>query len=418
MGTRLLRGYNQWCMPIALRARVVFPVDRPPIVGGVVTIEGDRIVEVGEQTTNAAVTDLGSVALLPGLVNAHTHLEFSHLRKPLGQPGMPLAEWIRLVIAERGRSDAAATPAVVKGLQESIAGGVTTVGDIATSVTEAVTTEPACISFYEVIGFSRARAESAVIALTEKLDDRRNADRRIGISPHAPYTVSPDLLRKLVAESVRRNQPVAMHLAESREELELLADGTGPLQELLDERSMWDASAITPGTRPLDYLRRLAEAPRSLIIHGNYLKGDELTFIAKNRERMSLIYCPRTHAYFQHSPYPLEEALACGVRVAIGTDSHASNPDLSILAEMQHVARTHPTISLLEVLRMGTLAGAEALGLNSEVGSLSPGKLANIVAVPLAETASDSLDSLLSSLFSSDSPVNATWYRGRQLSFA
>ncbi len=393
----------------------MFPVDRLPIVGGVVTIEGDRIVDVGKPAANATVTDLGSVALLPGLVNAHTHLEFSHLRKPLGRAGMLLVDWIRLVIAERGRGEVVTVDAVAKGLRESMAHGVTTIGDIATTVAGAGTTEPDCVSFFEVIGFSRARAESATAALIEKLDDRRNAGRRIGISPHAPYTVSPDLLRKLVAESRMRNFPVAMHLAESRDELELLASRTGPFQELLDERSMWDASVISPGTRPLIYLQELAKAPRSLVVHGNYLDNDELTFIAENREHVSLVYCPRTHAYFQHAPYPLEEMLARGVQVALGTDSRASNPDLSLLAEMRFVARTHPAISPHDVLRMGTLAGAEALGLSNEAGSLSPGKLANIIAVPLTDSASDSPDSLLSSLLASDSPAIRIWYRGRNL---
>ncbi len=136
---------------------------------------------------------------------------------------------------------------------------------------------------------------------------------------------------------VRTIVPVAMHLAESREELDLLRDGTGPFQDLLDERSMWDPQAIPLGSRPLDYLRMLADAPRALVIHGNYLDDEELAFLGANRERMSLVYCPRTHAYFFHPPYPLGRALAAGVHVALGTDSRASNPDLSLLEEMRFV---------------------------------------------------------------------------------
>lgn len=391
----------------------MYPIDRSPIVGGVVTIEGDRIVEVGA-TAVAQTTDLGSVALLPGLVNAHTHLEFSHLRKPLGRPGMSLVEWIRLIIAERGRSESAAGNDVAKGLQESIAHGVTTIGDIATS---AVTPSPGgaeCVSFFEVIGFSRARAESAAAAVIDKLDHPANVGRRIGISPHAPYTVSPDLLQRLVAESQRRNLPVAMHLAESREELELLARGTGPFQELLDERSMWDADAIAPGTRPLDYLQQLAEAPRALVIHGNYLHEDELAFVAKHRQTMSLVYCPRTHAYFRHSPYPLKQALASRVRVALGTDSRASNPDLNLFAEMQYAMNAHAGIAPVDILRMGTLAGAEALGLDNEVGSLTTGKLANLIAIPISSSANDSPDDLLGALLAAGTSPCGVWYHGKR----
>src|SRR6185295_17366822 len=117
---------------------------------------------------------------------------------------------------------------------------------------------------------------------------------------------------------------------------------------LLEERSMWDEGAIPLNSRQLDYLRMLAEAPSSLIIHGNYLDQEELEFIGAHRSRMSLVYCPRTHAYFFHSAYPLGQALSAGVRVALGTDSRASNPDLSLLGEMRHIARAHPPIAAQE----------------------------------------------------------------------
>ena len=118
-------------MAFSLQARVVYPVDRPPIEHGVVTIDGERIVAVGTKADGGGVIDLGNVALLPGLVNAHTHLEFSYLQQPLGQPGMQLVDWIRLVIAERGRRRYA--PDAHRGVLESRAAGVTTIGDISTS---------------------------------------------------------------------------------------------------------------------------------------------------------------------------------------------------------------------------------------------------------------------------------------------
>src|SRR5215213_11180339 len=140
-------------MPFSLQARVVFPIDTPPVEFGVVTIEDDHIAEVGTETYGKNVTDLGSVALVPGFVNAHTHLEFSYLDRPLGQPGMSLVDWIRLVIAERTRGIQSATASLARGLNESHRSGVTTIGDISTS-TETI---PGDIThFHEVIGFSRA----------------------------------------------------------------------------------------------------------------------------------------------------------------------------------------------------------------------------------------------------------------------
>ncbi len=329
-------------MLTSLRARFVFPVDRPPIEYGVVTFEGERIIAVGREAAgSSAVQDLGTVALLPGLVNAHTHLEFSDLPRPLGKPGMPLVDWIRLVIAERGRRNNDPINSITAGVCESLRHGVTTIGEIATgNVTSAYGDADATL-FLEVIGFSRARAASAAAAVTTKIGEvDRVGGIHVGLSPHAPYTVSPELLRQLIALACERDLPVAMHLAESADEIELLNRGGGAFQELLEERSMWDAAAIPRGSLPLDYLRQLATAPRSLVIHGNYLDDDERAFLATHRGRMSLVYCPRTHAYFSYPPYPLAELLADGIRMALGTDSRASSPDLDLLAEMRHIARS------------------------------------------------------------------------------
>jgi cytosine/adenosine deaminase-related metal-dependent hydrolase len=221
-------------------------------------------------------------------------------------------------------------------------------------------------------------------------------------------------LQSLVNFAKERELPVAMHVAESAEELELLDAGTGPFQELLDERSMWDADAIPRGSRPLDYLRMLAEAPRSLVIHGNYLDEDEHEFLAANADRMSLVFCPRTHEYFRHSSYPLAKLLEKGVRVALGTDSRASNPDLNLFAEMRHVAKTFPAIDPNVILRMGTLSGAEALGRDAEVGSITPGKFGNLVAMPLGKNFPATADEILNSLLASEATPSKVWYRGME----
>ncbi|HEX3600174.1 MAG TPA: amidohydrolase family protein [Lacipirellulaceae bacterium] len=403
-------------MSVSLQARFVFPVDRPPIEHGVVMIEGERIVEVGSHRAEGNVLDLGDVALLPGLVNAHTHLEFSHLRKPLGQPGIAIVDWIRLIIAERARADKWRAEPVYLGQQESLAAGVTTVGDIVTNPGATCITGIDATFFQEVIGFSRARAESSLNVLIERLEFTAAAHTAAdfapptqGISPHAPYTVSPLLLRPLVTLAHRHKMPVAMHLAESREELQFLREGNGAFQELLAERSMWDAEAVPRGSTPHDYLRTLVDAPRALVIHGNYLDDDELDFLGTHRDRMSLVYCPRTHAYFKNERYPLATARKLNVRIALGTDSRASNPDLSLLSEMRYVAAAYPTVDPNEVLRMGTLAGAEALGREHDIGSLAPGKLANIVAVPLRDANTKSPNGALEGMLADDSPMNSVW---------
>jgi cytosine/adenosine deaminase-related metal-dependent hydrolase len=398
-------------MPISLRARVVYRVDAEPIDGGVVTIDGERIVAVGPASeASGAVRDLGDVALFPAFVNAHTHLEFSHLREPLGRAGMPLIEWLPLAIAERSNHAKAVDASLIHGLQESLLAGTCAVGEIATAGAVCYPAEGGIpiVGFLEVIGFSRARADSAFAALGERLTQAQALGHPVGLSPHAPYTVSPALLEKLVRLACEKQLPVAMHLAESEEELELMAAGAGPFRELLEARSMWDAEAIPAGSRPIDYLRRLREAPRSLVIHGNYFQPDEHEFLAANADRMTLVYCPRTHGYFRHPPYPLADLVRRGVRVALGTDSRASNPDLGLLGEVRHVARMHPDVPAAEVLKMATLHGAMALGCDGACGSITPGKLANLIAIP---TDSDSLADVLAA---KTAPATI-WLRGREV---
>lgn len=424
-------------MAVSYQARVVFPVDQPPIEHGYVTIDGARIVAVGPAPASSDVIDLGPVALLPGLTNAHTHLEFSGLPRPLGAPGMRLAEWIRLVIAERSRRERTAHDAIAAGLRESLQCGVTCLGDITTTAAgDAGNTQfptvradrhdrpvarlPEVTHFAEVIGFSRARADSAYAAARTQLDTMTDvaSGRQLGLSPHAPYTVSPELVTQLVALAAERGLPVAMHLAESADEIEFLRVGTGAFRQLLDERSMWDAATVPQHSRPLDYLRLLAAAPRSLVIHGNYLDGEEHAFLAANREQISLVYCPRTHAYFCHAAYPLASLLATGVRVALGTDSRASNPDLNLWAEIQQVARTHPDVDPHDILRMGTLTGAEALGRSHDQGSITPGKLANLLAIPISAHYATPQELLQSLLFTQDNATALVWLRGTQIEFA
>lgn len=228
-------------------------------------------------------------------------------------------------------------------------------------------------TFHESIGLTAERFDDCVKASQSFLDTATSdALFRLGLSPHAPYTVHPELCRKLVGLAALRNTPVAMHIAESAEEIELLRDGRGRLVEMLEELGAWRPGIIPSGSRPLDYLRILAEAPRALVIHGNYLDSKELAFLAESRDRMALVYCPRTHDYFRHAPYPaLESLLQLGMLVCVATDSRASNPDLSLLNELRFVADRNPALSGEEVLQLGTWNPARALGREQECGRVA-----------------------------------------------
>ncbi len=349
---------------LALKARFVFPVHEPPIANGWITIRGDRIIAVGADAPDCATRDLGNVAILPGLVNAHTHLEFSDLAAPLGRPGMPLPDWIRQVIAHRRALTTVASDNVQRGLRESLLAGTTLLGEIATSdwrndVATAAEDMPETVMFRESIGPTLDRVASAMAAAEAFLAADSPSDTfTAGLSPHAPYTVHPQLLTALVAMARAHNVPLAMHLSESPEEIEWIHTGGGPFRQLLRDLNAGDSSPESRLPRIFDYLQELTRAPRALVIHGNYLSAAEIELVAASAATMSLVYCPRTHAFFRHGPYPLEAMLNLGVAVALGTDSRASNPDLSLLAEMQFVAQHHPQVPAAKVLELGTRAGA------------------------------------------------------------
>lgn len=370
------------------RARYVFPVSGAPIADGTVAIDGTRIAAVGGNAGGGA-TDLGNVAIVPGLVNAHAHLEFNTLGEPLGTPGMSLPEWIRLVLEHR-RAAGGHEHDVAAGLGESLAAGTTALGDIATSDWRASPDlprkMPTTVLFREFIATSLVRAQEAVAAAEAFLEtDSPRKDVIPALSPHAPYTVHPHLLFGLVELSQRYRVPLAMHLAESHEELELLHLSAGPFRELLEELGVWEPVEDARLAYIVEYLAELAKAPRALVIHGNYLDGEEIEFLAAHRKTMSVVYCPRTHAYFGHDPYPLARMLEAGVTLALGTDSRASNPGLGILDEMKHAALAHPAVAKATLLEMATLGGAKALGLDEEVGTLEAGKRADFAVVALGD---------------------------------
>lgn len=361
------------------RARWVFPIDHPPVHNGCVRVLDGAIVEVGASLSGRRQVDLGDVALLPKLVNAHTHLEFSDCREVVGQPGVPLSTWIGEVISVRGRVDAEQRNRNVQiGLRESFAAGVGLVGDIATTPTtycdgsEDNNSLPHLVSFAEVLGLSTQRAsERLASAEAHALSMERN-NIRFGVSPHAPYSTPLSLVDSAIDLARRNDAPVAMHLAESPHERTLLSSGEGPFADSLRQAGLWQDGLFPYDSREpvLELIDRLSAAPRGLLIHGNDLREQEIQAIAK-QDHLSVVYCPRTHDFFGYEPHPVDQLLRAGIRVALGTDSRASNPDLSLWREIQFLLNHRQDLSPESVLRMGTAAGADAL-LGNQTGPDNP----------------------------------------------
>jgi len=401
----------------ALQARYVFPVDGPPLHDAAVTISGPNIRAVGPPVSGVPVHDLGHAAIIPGLVNAHTHLEFSGLAQPLDAGSGTFADWIRRVIDWRRQRPAdvlkgVARPPIEHGLRENLHAGTTLVGEIATEAWRDVPLPVDGVVFRELIGLRAAACRLQLELARGHLSQagRLQQGWQVGISPHAPYTVHPDLLCEIARWSAQAGFPVAVHLAESREELQLLQRQEGPLVELLRELDAWDPAAIRAGTRPRDYLSVLARARRVLVVHGNYLDAEEIAYLGRQSARMSVVYCPRTHARFGHRPYPLAQMLAAGVNVALGTDSRASNPDLSLLAELRYLAARHPDLPPERALALATRNGAVALGRGQDCGTIRAGKRALLTIIPLGDGAARDPHELL---LDSARPAQAVVYYGQ-----
>ena len=384
-----------------LKARSVFPVSGSPLKNAIVEVTRGRISAVypgpGTGSTGVSVCDLGNAAIIPGLVNAHTHLELSDVPVPLS-PSLPFTAWLKEVMGHRrrratetlanaaGGNSSSDLTAVAKGTAESCSWGTTTIGNIAGSESDlesSVGGGPRAVEFIEILGLGSERTEQQLQRGREYLKcnlpfGSTNVIR--GISPHAPYSVHPDLFRRLVDLAVAERIPLAMHLAETREELQLLADGTGDFVPFLEGLHVWRPDAIPLGTKPLDYLRELARVDTALAIHGNYLAHDEIDFLAAH-PHVSVVYCPRTHAFFRHAAHPWRMLLTKGVNVALGTDSRASNPDLSVWNELLFLRRLAPDFNPSGLLKMGTWNGALALGLGHETGTLEVGKSADLAIV-------------------------------------
>lgn len=404
-----------------LTARWILPASGPPLPHGTVTYADDKIVSVDPGGVRTADVDLGNVAIVPGLVNAHTHLDLTGARGQI-PPTNPdhFCDWLRGVIAYRKtRSEQETIDDCYDGLDECLRYGTTLIGDITSGGLSwhAASSAPIrSVLFWEIIGLSEERYQSVARESAIRTGDTwgdettppatfpGNRTLRWCLSPHSPYSVNHQsaLAQLWMGWS-------AIHFAESPAEKDLLESHTGPFVDFLREMGVWNPGAISLRWEhfSLSHESRKSQGHPRLFIHCNYLPPD-FPFTSAH----SVVYCPRTHAAFGHPSHPFRGFLARGVRVCLGTDSLASNPDLDILAEARFVHEKYPDFPGDVLLKMITLTGAEALGWADEVGSLEAGKSADLVAVPLPDRDAADPHALL---FAPDAPSTPrrTLFRGQ-----
>jgi cytosine/adenosine deaminase-related metal-dependent hydrolase len=382
---------------IGYRAAWVLPITRPPIPGGVVSIEGDRISGVAPYD-GQSVEDLGNVAILPGLVNAHTHLELSWMHGQIA-PGASMPTWAASLMSLRRSVSHEPPEPIADAIVAARASGTCLVGDVTNTFSAyepLMDSELSAAIFRELLGFSVSDPGEVIARVAAEIAELTPiAWLRPSIVPHAPYSVSPVLLQAIGRHS--RGRPLSVHLGESAQEIEFLREGTGEWRQLLESLGVWNAAWAPPACGPVEYLDRLGLVDRHLIaVHGVHFAADDLSRLAAAGS--TIVTCPRSNRWTGAGVPPIEAFYASGVRVAVGTDSLASVEDLNLFAELAEVRRLAPRVRAAKILESATLAGAQALGFEAEVGTLEPGKRAQLLAVRLPREVADVEEYLLSGI--------------------
>lgn len=389
-----------------VRARFVIAADGPVIENGRVECHRGVIADVrraraGERGGGGDGFDFGDAVVLPGLVNAHTHLELSHLAGKVPATGGLIAWLERLVaLAVAAPPDADAVAASVRrGLAESTRAGVTCVGDITRhpSVTRPILGEAgvAGVSYGEVAAVGRTRSRLGERLVAALHAGPAGLTVRPGVSPHSIYTLEPAGLRACAGRARAANVPVCTHLAESPDEDEFARSAGGPLRDYLERLGVWDEHIRPYGCGAIEAaLGSGLSGGDVLFAHLNYAGDADLDAVARSGAHVA--YCPRTHAAFGHPPHRFRDMLTRGINVCVGTDSLASNPSLSVLEEIRFLGRRQAGLAPAALLEMATLSGARALGVEAACGSLAAGKRADLVVIPLSAGATDPLEEVVS----------------------
>jgi 5-methylthioadenosine/S-adenosylhomocysteine deaminase len=382
----------------------VLPVSGPVVRAGAVAVAGDRIAEVGPAGAvkaghpGAAVVELGDSILMPGFVNCHSHLEYTLFRGIIDDA--QFGDWILQLVEVK----ASLTPdeyllSARLGAAESLASGITTTADTSYSgVTMRAAGELGLRGrlYLEVFGVDDARIDETMESVSARVALARDAAPAlfdVGLMPHAPYTVSSRLYQALAAFGRREGLPMASHVAESREELTYVRSGSGKFAHDFREKVGWERMLVQPyGVTPVKYLQQWGVFDRDFMaVHCTQATLDDVGIL--RAKGASVAHCPKSNAKLGCGVAPLTDLLHQGIRVGLGTDSPAASNIMDMFDEMRTMLLLHRAterdVTVLDAetcVRLATLGGAEALGMDDEIGSLEPGKQADLIAVDLSSS--------------------------------
>jgi cytosine/adenosine deaminase-related metal-dependent hydrolase len=408
-----------------IRARTVVTMDGAPIENGAVAVSGNRIVDAGRfddiKTRNAGSgVDLGEQVLLPGLINAHCHLDYTCLRGKI-LPQKSFTDWIRAINAEKSElSPNDYVASINDGFAEATRFGTTAIANL-TAFPELISQVQPPIRtcwFAELIDI---RAPECANELVDSAIEALKQNSNWGLAPHALFTAAKDLFRRCEEIAQQEHILLTTHLAESREEMEMFRDGSGPLYEFMKSigRPMNDCGIETPLGLFLDLIgsRGSPNRPRAIevnrpylswiVAHLNEVTENDFELLERSNSKFHVVHCPRSHNYFGHSPFAFDRLRSFGSNICLGTDSLASNESLSLFAEMRAFQKEFPSVSPEEILEMVTVNPARALRCENALGQIRPDFEADLIAVPC----SGSTD-IFEQIFAFDAPVSWAMVNG------
>ncbi|MDR4508015.1 MAG: amidohydrolase family protein [Candidatus Brocadiaceae bacterium] len=363
------------------------------IENGAIAVTGTKISRIGSFDDVKGlpdierIFDLGNAVILPGLINTHTHLDLTAMQNHI-KPTGNFTHWVFQLVGARMRwKDEDYISSIEKGIELCIEGGTTTVADITNtghSFTVLKESPLRKVIYKEIIGLDSNLSDEMIKILTEEVSSiAPDHLLHIGLSPHAPYSVSKKLYQSVSRLALEKSLPICTHIAETRDEIEFLLKGTGAFSLLLQKLHALPDNWKPPGITPIQFLHETGILNARLnLIHANYTTDEEIALIQSTGA--SVVFCPKSHQFFGHTNYPVHKYLGAGINVSLGTDSLASNDSLQILDEMKHLY-SHYSVPPETILSMATIHAAKALYMDAQIGQLKENFEADLCGIMIPE---------------------------------